>query len=128
MHSRNVILGTPWLSTMTVAAWDAVVARELAKELYTYLYPYIEASVRIKGAQRTMETLEVFDDLFEVGPQLDNANPDVIRYGNSLLPISNAALRLEPQTPERSRQRASAIRAEMAGELERLLADEAVLT
>lgn len=75
-----------------------------------------------------METLEVFDDLFEVGPQLDNANPDVIRYGNSLLPISNAALRLEPQTPERSRQRASAIRAEMAGELERLLADEAVLT
>lgn len=54
--------------TTTVERWDAVVARNLAAEVYCRLFTYLREAVAIRGIDEVMEVLDVFEKVFRDGP------------------------------------------------------------
>lgn len=53
--------------TTTIERWDAVVARNLAVEVYCRLYTYLREAVAIRGIDEVMEVLDVFGKVFRDG-------------------------------------------------------------
>lgn len=53
--------------TLSIAGWDAVVARTMAGRVYCHLYTYLRQAVAVRGIDKVMEVLEVFEEDFRVG-------------------------------------------------------------
>lgn len=53
--------------TTTVERWDAVVARNLAAEVYCRLFTYLREAVAVRGIDEVMGVLDVFEKVFRDG-------------------------------------------------------------
>lgn len=53
--------------TLTIGGWDAAVARTMAGDVYCHLYTYLRRAVAVRGIDKVMEVLEVFEEDFRVG-------------------------------------------------------------
>ncbi|ROV90427.1 hypothetical protein VSDG_08469 [Cytospora chrysosperma] len=108
-------------SHMTVADWDALVARQIAREAYSHMYPYLQTVIREKGAEETMKILHIFGDLFERGPHRYAGDP-AITHGSYMITAPNNAVLQAPESPAR----AAAMRAAVGAEIARLVASDRV--
>lgn len=108
-------------SNMTVAAWDALVARQMAQEAYSHMFPYLQTVIRMKGAEDTMKILHIFGSLFERGPHRDGGGPNLVHGPYRVAAPNNLVL----HTPE-SPARGAAMRAAMGEEFARLVASDTV--
>lgn len=66
----SVILNSAMLpyETMNITDWDAKVARAMAAEVYCPLFTYLRRAVVVRGIDKVVEVLDVFDSVFRVGP------------------------------------------------------------
>lgn len=53
--------------TLSIATWDAVVARTMAGDVYSHLFTYLRRAVAVRGIDKVMEVLDVFQDDFQTG-------------------------------------------------------------
>lgn len=54
--------------TTSVARWDAVLARNIAAEVYCRLFTYLREAVAVRGIDEVMDVLHVFEMIFRFGP------------------------------------------------------------
>lgn len=65
MRSNNAML--PY-ETINVIDWDSMVARTMAAEVYCVLFTYLRRAVVVRGIDKVVEVLDVFDSIFREGP------------------------------------------------------------
>lgn len=53
--------------TLSIATWDAAVARTMAGDVYSHLFTYLRRAVAVRGIDKVMEVLDVFQDDFQTG-------------------------------------------------------------
>lgn len=53
--------------TISVACFDSVIARNLAAEVYSRIYTYLQVAVPARGIDKIMEVLQAFEDIFQFG-------------------------------------------------------------
>lgn len=54
--------------TLSVAGWDAVVARIMATAVYYHLFTYLRPAAAVRGIEKVLGVLDVFGDDFQNGP------------------------------------------------------------
>lgn len=122
------ILREPGHDGMTVATWDALIARELARAVYPLMQPYIEAAIESKGPEKTVEILGVFNTLFKKGPKKCDGKYRAISYRLFDIRSPNHAVWEALSSRKRSLESASAIRTMIGEELARLVGKDAART
>ncbi|ROV96577.1 hypothetical protein VMCG_07782 [Cytospora schulzeri] len=116
--AKRILEHPPNAATMTVEEWDALLAQQVAREVYSHMYPYLQAAIQEKGAANVMKTLHVFGDLFERGPRRSSLG---LAYGGFLsLRSPNPVVLRATESPARG----SVIRAAVGEELARLVAND----
>ncbi|KAK7732516.1 hypothetical protein SLS53_008401 [Cytospora paraplurivora] len=121
-HFDDKVGTEPHGHNMSVQGWDILVARNMAREVYTHMYPYMQVAVREKGAAGIMKILHVFGKALDEGPTRGNYGTDALRYSEAQLRAPSNRIYTAPWTPAR----ASAMRAAMGEELARLAARDAI--
>lgn len=111
----------PCDGNMTVEEWDRLVARNIAREAYTHLHPWLQAFVRARGPGHIKEVLDAFRLTISIGPHLSDSRQELL-YRDFQVDSPNDRVSNAPWTPERQ----LTMREEIPAELERLVAGDAI--
>ncbi|KAJ4390088.1 hypothetical protein N0V93_007561 [Gnomoniopsis smithogilvyi] len=120
----------PWGVDMTVADWDTLVGRNMAKEVYTYMFPFLAKFLRNPerkedqaGSSRVsqlLSTIRVFEEALLDGPQATGCSGlhmNCIKMGRGHVIRPSSAIVNAPWTPARR----EAMREAMGQEIQRLV-------
>lgn len=98
--------------SLSIAEWDAVVARIMAAEVYRHLFTYLRPAAAARGIEKVLEVLDVFGDDFRIGPFI--AFLKGYRQPRHMFGV------------EWTEERKAALRKAMDEEIERLLKEDAI--